>query len=242
MDNEIQPAPVNFKFFPKCCYCGRRKQEVTGKRIAKFLKSKGKKVATPCCIECFEKIGRGETEAEIKGSEATARYHAAQVMHFLERLEAEPDYDVLLALLKEMKFVNQSLGELGHEFKRRSQEVQIMARRLTELQGFVESTGFQLAKAVSLTYKECRKVADREIADPVLRKRIFARDCNQCRHCGATKLLTIDHIVPVYFNGTSDDSNLQTLCLTCNSSKGKTLPDIGKQKADEAKRLAILTT
>jgi hypothetical protein len=146
-------------------------------------------------------------------------------MHQLEKLESAPDYDTLLCLIDEMKYVNRSLGELGHEFKRRSREVQLMADHLAELQKFIDDTGHKLKTAVRLSYQECRKVADRAIKDPVLRKKIFLRDGNKCRECGASELLTVDHFIPVYYNGTSDEDNLQTLCLTCNASKGKTLPD-----------------
>jgi HNH endonuclease len=52
---------------------------------------------------------------------------------------------------------------------------------------------------------------------------VFARDGFQCSGCGvhaAAAALTIDHIHPVSLGGTNDESNLQTLCRSCNSSKG----------------------
>lgn len=50
--------------------------------------------------------------------------------------------------------------------------------------------------------------------------RIFKRDGHKCRHCGSTKKLTVDHIVPLVNGGSDNDSNLQTLCKSCNSKKG----------------------
>lgn len=52
------------------------------------------------------------------------------------------------------------------------------------------------------------------------RKRIFERDKYRCLKCGTHKELSIDHIIPESKGGSSKDENLQTLCLTCNKSKG----------------------
>jgi 5-methylcytosine-specific restriction endonuclease McrA len=48
------------------------------------------------------------------------------------------------------------------------------------------------------------------------------RDGESCQNCGATDDLTIDHkITPYSLGGSSTDpSNLQILCRSCNSSKG----------------------
>ena len=52
------------------------------------------------------------------------------------------------------------------------------------------------------------------------RKLIFERDFYRCINCGTHKSLSIDHIVPVSKGGGNEIKNLQTLCTTCNSSKG----------------------
>lgn len=49
---------------------------------------------------------------------------------------------------------------------------------------------------------------------------ILERDDFRCQHCGVRRFLTVDHIVPVVRGGTNDRSNLQTLCYSCNCSKG----------------------
>lgn len=53
-----------------------------------------------------------------------------------------------------------------------------------------------------------------------LRKLIFERDLYRCINCGTHKSLSVDHIVPVSKGGGNEIKNLQTLCTTCNSSKG----------------------
>jgi len=48
---------------------------------------------------------------------------------------------------------------------------------------------------------------------------------NRCMSCGEVTVLEVDHIVPVYEGGTSDITNLQPLCRSCNASKGTTVTD-----------------
>lgn len=45
----------------------------------------------------------------------------------------------------------------------------------------------------------------------------------KCNFCGATKKLTIDHIIPVIEGGSDKISNLQCLCSKCNRKKGDKL-------------------
>lgn len=53
-----------------------------------------------------------------------------------------------------------------------------------------------------------------------LRKSIMERDMYRCQKCGDHRDLSIDHIIPESRGGTLDPQNLQTLCRSCNSSKG----------------------
>lgn len=54
---------------------------------------------------------------------------------------------------------------------------------------------------------------------PALRAKIMARDGQQCRECGATEDLEIDHLTPVSRGGESIEENLQVLCRPCNRRK-----------------------
>jgi 5-methylcytosine-specific restriction endonuclease McrA len=49
---------------------------------------------------------------------------------------------------------------------------------------------------------------------------VVARYGGVCLCCGADEDLTVDHVRPVILGGSSDISNLQPLCKSCNSRKG----------------------
>lgn len=76
----------------------------------------------------------------------------------------------------------------------------------------------------SAVERERFKSQDRErksaITDAV-RNAIYERDGFQCRYCLATTDLCIDHIRPQHLGGNHDETNLQTLCKSCNSIKAR---------------------
>jgi len=53
-----------------------------------------------------------------------------------------------------------------------------------------------------------------------LRKKVFERDAYRCVACNSYADLSIDHIQAERAGGSLDESNLQTLCRSCNSKKG----------------------
>lgn len=55
---------------------------------------------------------------------------------------------------------------------------------------------------------------------PGKRTRVMERDEYRCLHCGTHRDLAVDHIIAEVNGGSDDENNLQTLCRTCNSSKG----------------------
>lgn len=57
------------------------------------------------------------------------------------------------------------------------------------------------------------------------KRNIFDRDKNTCQYCGATKNLTIDHIMPVSRGGQNTWKNLVTCCFKCNNAKGNKTPE-----------------
>ena len=57
-------------------------------------------------------------------------------------------------------------------------------------------------------------------------KALLARYGNRCLCCGRADVkLVTDHIVPVALGGTSNIHNIQPLCRSCNSRKGKQIID-----------------
>jgi 5-methylcytosine-specific restriction enzyme A len=62
---------------------------------------------------------------------------------------------------------------------------------------------------------------------PRTRQLVFERDAFRCRRCGCgprDRRLELDHVQPVALGGTSDISNLQTLCNLCNAGKSDREP------------------
>ena len=53
-----------------------------------------------------------------------------------------------------------------------------------------------------------------------LRTKVFERDAYRCVHCATHMDLCVDHIQPESKGGTLAFENLQTLCRSCNSTKG----------------------
>lgn len=55
------------------------------------------------------------------------------------------------------------------------------------------------------------------------RSMIYARDGNKCQYCGATRNLTIDHVIPSSKGGDNSWENLVCACYKCNTKKGNKL-------------------
>lgn len=56
------------------------------------------------------------------------------------------------------------------------------------------------------------------------RRGIFARDGHACVYCGATRDLTIDHVIPRRLGGKTTWENLVACCRSCNTRKGDKTP------------------
>lgn len=68
--------------------------------------------------------------------------------------------------------------------------------------------------------KRFHRFSGRDPIDPALRLHVYARDGFACLRCGTTSDLSLDHIHPWSKGGLDTEDNLQTLCRSCNSSKG----------------------
>lgn len=93
-------------------------------------------------------------------------------------------------------------------------------------------------RAVILLYKEKAKVISKTVIRLVnyviipfrrmnnlypTRSLIYKRDKNTCQYCGATKKLTIDHVLPKSKGGEDTWENLVVACSSCNVKKGDKL-------------------
>jgi HNH endonuclease len=65
---------------------------------------------------------------------------------------------------------------------------------------------------------------DRPPVSEKVRREIYARDGWKCVRCDSTDNLTVDHRHPHIRGGISEVSNYQTLCRTCNDTKGDAVP------------------
>lgn len=59
----------------------------------------------------------------------------------------------------------------------------------------------------------------------VTRREILRRDQHRCQYCGATKHLTMDHVMPRSRGGEHSWTNVVAACKTCNHSKGNRTPE-----------------
>lgn len=63
-----------------------------------------------------------------------------------------------------------------------------------------------------------------------IRTKVFERDLYRCVACESAKTLCVDHIHPVSKGGSDNLVNLQTLCNSCNVSKGNKTMDEWENK------------
>lgn len=68
---------------------------------------------------------------------------------------------------------------------------------------FISISGFSQSRYISETTKQI----------------VFTRDGGTCNCCGSSSNLEYDHITPYSCGGSSEASNIQLLCMSCNRSK-----------------------
>jgi len=112
------------------------------------------------------------------------------------------------------------IEETGITIKRHIASVERENRTLNLLRRFNADLSRAVGDYLWQTYSERRKRANCVISRVELRYTVFSRDGWKCVKCLRTDKLSVDHIVPVAENGSDDLNNLQTLCRSCNSSKG----------------------
>lgn len=74
-------------------------------------------------------------------------------------------------------------------------------------------------------YINPRDVANDYISKRHIRLSVFKKHGKVCLACGSQNEISLDHIVPVCRGGWNSINNLQPLCRSCNSKKGKKIID-----------------
>jgi hypothetical protein len=118
-----------------------------------------------------------------------------------------------------------SINELRRELALSAEEQQHLDRRVRDLDAYFEIDRVRQGTATLYVLRgEWPHPKARAPISERLRAQIFLRAQNRCQMCGRSSaedgvVLEIDHMKPVEWGGTSDESNLQALCRECNRGK-----------------------
>ena len=103
----------------------------------------------------------------------------------------------------------------------------VSAHKLESLIGAtepVEVEGLQPFVRYMVSDRPCESERSARVHVPdSVRIAVFVRDGGRCRRCRSVTNLELDHLIPASKGGSSDESNLQTLCRRCNRRKWKKL-------------------
>jgi 5-methylcytosine-specific restriction endonuclease McrA len=87
---------------------------------------------------------------------------------------------------------------------------------LKEKAQILSSKVIRLLKYIKIPYSAFREIKPS-------REMIYKRDRHKCQYCGATKKLTIDHVIPKSRGGDDSWENLVVACSSCNVKKSDKL-------------------
>ena len=103
-------------------------------------------------------------------------------------------------------------------------------RTLADLYGTKHGELIRKLLFMCKTHKQRRIEYVRSRVTPKIRMQVLERDHFACQLCGRTASdgvkLEVDHKIPVSRGGTSDLSNLWTLCFDCNRGKSSSILDL----------------
>ncbi len=223
-----------------CYYCNQpetparrifQRKDLTPSKLERFLSVKGR---FPCCIICRVKVQNGVNPTGMsaldcllkKLNETDQRKHRIAKTNDIAALrnlanDTANDSDSLTTFERDFQVFHDSIESLPSKIAN--------ARKFTAIghikkfnRGWdrIRSINAYISQHIVIDYADARRLANAAIRPDWRRANILNKQGGKCRYCGAMEELTIDHILPVFRGGNSNDENLQGLCGTCNARKG----------------------
>lgn len=204
-------------FMESCSYCSKSTVHmVPPKGIGRALKRRGLLVNSPCCQDCFNRVTLF-TGQSTRTASVFVRKELERAYGLLYSADWEENTELFY---NAVAMGRRELDQTDREIKELLNALESLTKQRNKLFTCSEEISFTLQRRSAKAYVARRAIANAHISEPEVRDRIFSRDGWKCVQCGSLDDLTIDHKIPVLKNGPNDDWNLQSLCKTCNSSKG----------------------
>lgn len=184
-------------------------------RSVRNLRSAGSPVLEwPICKCCADGIRAKRAPVGYKHvKNRRAAVAAEAIAHAVKR----DDFEGFCQAIEDIDFDLRTVESDIHSLINRVQIKTGIRNRLVKLR---DEAYMKMRQSPNASYFIRRYDANKHIAKHEVRQAVFSKDGHKCVRCGATKPLSVDHIVPVVMGGSDDLSNLQTLCRRCNSIKG----------------------
>ena len=203
--------------FLKCCMCGRDVDLLaipSAKAVDRAARVSGKKLdGVPCsrCIHILLNVDAAKKKKRI------TQHPLTECKWALHSAIKRDDY---AAFAEAHVIIDQKFEDVEHRAGKLLGDLQKLAELRNAILAVRDGADAAMRASPNASYFIRRMEANRKISQRDLRIEVFSRNGYTCVNCGATKHLSVDHIIPVVSGGTDDIDNLQTLCRRCNSIKG----------------------
>jgi len=189
--------------FPVCSRC---RQRILGGLPAGILSAEERLAATlnRICSQKHKLAPANDVAALRKLADEIAP-HIEMKVQFEKILQGRIDEIPTM----EKKLANQRISTCQKMVKVLNQ----IGRHITDINAYISGH-------IVIDYKDARRAATNATRPEWVRIKVMEKYNGKCRYCGSTEDLTIDHALPVFRGGRSEDENLQLLCRVCNSRKG----------------------